>query len=177
MSCLLLKVFLYNVCSTFHVITTFCQLPNKLIYYVMLRARSLVGQRACKISCCSNAKWFCKMFGHCSSSQGDPQDFGLGAVPPYLLRRRKFWKFDYEMVDSEVYVNKYVVSIAPFSTTACPDWSQNIQKTALFCMFLLFNFSSIFPGGSQLTPFAPWAYAHGSSTSASSNMHVLACYA
>ena len=29
-----------------------------------------------------------------------------------------------------------------------------IQKTALFCVFSLFNFSSIFPG-SQLTPFAP----------------------
>jgi len=29
-----------------------------------------------------------------------------------------------------------------------------IQKTALFCMFSLFNFLSIFPGD-QLTPFAP----------------------
>ena len=35
-------------------------------------------------------------------------------------------KFDYEMVHSEVYLNKYVVSIAPFSTPACPDCSQNI---------------------------------------------------
>ena len=58
------------------------------------------------------------------------------------------------MVHSEVYLNKYVVSIAPFSTPACPDCSQNIQKTALFCIFSLFNFSSIFHGG-QLTPFAP----------------------
>jgi len=57
------------------------------------------------------------------------------------------------MVHSEVYLNKYVVSIAPFSTPACPDCSQNIQKTAVFCMFSLFTFSSIFPGG-QLTPFA-----------------------
>jgi len=54
------------------------------------------------------------------------------------------------MVHSEVYLNKYVVSIAPFSTPACPDCSQNIQKTAAFCMFSLFNFSSIFfqEGGS-----------------------------
>ena len=64
------------------------------------------------------------------------------------------------MVRSEVYLNKYVVSIAPFSTRACPDCSQNIQKTALFCMFALFNFLAIFPGGGggqagQLTPFAP----------------------
>ena len=49
------------------------------------------------------------------------------------------------MVHSEVHLNKYVVSIAPFSTPACPDFSQNIQKTALFCVFSIFNFSSIFP--------------------------------
>jgi len=58
------------------------------------------------------------------------------------------------MVHSEVYLNKYVVGIAQFSTSACPDCSQNVQKTALFCTFSFFNFSSIFPGG-QLTPFAP----------------------
>ena len=75
-----------------------------------------------------------------------------GSMPPCRLWRRKFRKFDYEMVHSEVYLNKYVVSITPFSTSACPDCSQDIQKTALFCMFSLYNFSSIFPGG-QLTPF------------------------
>jgi len=64
-------------------------------------------------------------------------------MPPCRPRRRKF---DYEMVHSEVYVNN-VVSTAPFSTPACPDCSQNIQKTALSCMFSLSNFSSIFPGG------------------------------
>jgi len=72
------------------------------------------------------------------------------------------------MVHSEVYLNKYVVSIAPFSTPECSQMSNNnnnnhqldqpvitritsappaIQKTALFCMYSLFNFSSIFPGG------------------------------
>ena len=43
-------------------------------------------------------------------------------------------KFDYEMVHSEVYLNKYVVSIAPFSTPACPDCSQNTgwpEKTSI----------------------------------------------
>jgi len=35
----------------------------------------------------------------------------------------------YEMVHSEVYLNKYVVSMAPFSTPACPDCSQNITQT------------------------------------------------
>jgi len=46
-----------------------------------------------------------------------------GSMPPCRLRRRKF---DYEMVHSEVYLNNYVISIAPFSTPACPDCSQNI---------------------------------------------------
>ena len=59
------------------------------------------------------------------------------------------------MVHFEVYMNKYVVSIAPFSTPACPDCSQNIQKTALFCMFSGFNFSSIFPGVSA-DPICPY---------------------
>jgi len=58
------------------------------------------------------------------------------------------------MVHSEVYPNKYVVSIAPFSTPACPDCSQNITQTCSFLHVSLFNLSSIFPGG-QLTPFAP----------------------
>ena len=63
-----------------------------------------------------------------------------GSLPPFRLKRRKSRKFDYEVVHSEVYLNKYVVSIAPFSTAACPDCSQNIQKTGVFCMFSLFNF-------------------------------------
>ena len=78
-----------------------------------------------------------------------------GAMLPCRLRRRKFWKFDYEMVHSEVYLNNYVVSIALFSTPACPDCSQNIQKTALFCMSSPFNFSSIFLVGSA-DPICPY---------------------
>ena len=39
-------------------------------------------------------------------------------MPRCRLRRRIFWKFDYEMVHSEVYLNKYVVSIAPFPQPA-----------------------------------------------------------
>ena len=50
------------------------------------------------------------------------------------------------MVHSEVYLNKYVVSIAPFSKPACPDCSQNIQNTAVFCMFSLFTFHPFFRG-------------------------------
>ena len=51
-----------------------------------------------------------------------------GSIPPCRLRQRNLGKFDYEMVHSEVYLNKYVVSIAPFSTPACHDCSQNITK-------------------------------------------------
>jgi len=50
------------------------------------------------------------------------------------------------MVHSEVYLNN-VISIAPFSTPACPDCSQNIQKTALYAVFA-FQFFIHFPGGS-----------------------------
>jgi len=68
-------------------------------------------------------------------------------MPPCRLRRRKFGKFDYEMVHSEVYLNKYVVSIAPFSTSACPDCSQNIQKTAVFWhVFVFLIFYPFFQG-------------------------------
>ena len=80
-----------------------------------------------------------------------------GSVPPCRLGWRKFWKFDYEMVHSGVSLNKFVVSIAPFSTPACPDCSHNIawtQKTALFACFRFLIFHPFFPGD-QLTPFAP----------------------
>jgi len=56
-----------------------------------------------------------------------------GSMTPCRLRLRKF---DYEMVRSEIYLNKYVVSIAPFSTPACPDCSQNITLTLKNCSFL-----------------------------------------
>ena len=44
-------------------------------------------------------------------------------MPPCHLKRRKF---DYKMAHSEVYLNKYVVSIAPFSTPACLIALKNI---------------------------------------------------
>ena len=46
----------------------------------------------------------------------------------------------WSLVHSEVYRNKYVVSVAPFSTPACPDCSQNItqhRKQLLFACFRL----------------------------------------
>ena len=39
-------------------------------------------------------------------------------MPPCRLRRRNFLENLTTMVHSEVYLNKYVVSIAPFSTPA-----------------------------------------------------------
>ena len=49
-----------------------------------------------------------------------------GVIAPLPLETKKILKIYYKMVHSEVYLNKYVVSIAPFSTPACPDCSQNI---------------------------------------------------
>jgi len=64
-----------------------------------------------------------------------------GSMPPCRLRRRKFRKFDYEMVHSEVYLNKYVVSIEPISTPACPDCFQNITYINIEnCFFAYFAF-------------------------------------
>ena len=57
------------------------------------------------------------------------------------------------MVHSEVYLNKYVVSIKPFSTPACPDCSQNIQKTAFLACFRFLIFHPFFQGV-QLALFA-----------------------
>jgi len=37
-----------------------------------------------------------------------------GSVPPCRLRRRKFWKFDYEMVHSEVLKNALVLHVFAF---------------------------------------------------------------
>ena len=54
-----------------------------------------------------------------------------------------------------------MVSIAPFSTPACPDCPQNSQKTVFFACFRFLIFHPFFQGG-QLTPFAtmcgrPWS--------------------
>jgi len=46
--------------------------------------------------------------------------------------------FDYEMVHSEEYMNKHVVSIAPFSTPAFTPHPHS--ENCSFCMFSLFNF-------------------------------------
>ena len=81
-----------------------------------------------------------------------------GSMPPCRLRRRKF---DYEMVHSEVYLNKYVVSIAPFSTSAFTRAPPPFSKLLFFACFRFLIFLSIFQSG-QLTPFAALcADAHG----------------
>jgi len=49
-----------------------------------------------------------------------------GINAPLPPEAKKIRKFDYEIMHSAVHLNKYVVSIAPFSTPACPDRSQNI---------------------------------------------------
>jgi len=66
------------------------------------------------------------------------------SMPPCRLRRRKF---DYEMVHSEVYLDKYVVSIAPFS----PPPFRKLLFSACFRFLIFHPFSK--GGGGQLTPF------------------------
>jgi len=44
------------------------------------------------------------------------------------------------MVHSEVYLNKYAVSIAPFSTPACPDCSQNCSFLHVFAFYFFIHF-------------------------------------
>jgi len=66
------------------------------------------------------------------------------------LRNGAFWSIG---------LSEYIYEIAPFYTPACSDCSQNItstEKTALFCMCSLFNFSSIFPGGGAADPICPY---------------------
>ena len=69
------------------------------------------------------------------------------------------------MVHSEVglYLNKYVVSIAPFSTPACPSkYDINIIKTALLCMFSLLTFHP-FSQGRSADPICPYVRTPGAS--------------
>ena len=79
-------------------------------------------------------------------------------MPPCRLRWRKFWKFDYEMVHSEVYLNKNMWSaqrrsLGPYICLPCwlSKYNINIENCS-FCMFSLFNFSSIFPGTGKNCP-------------------------
>jgi len=70
---------------------------------------------------------------------------GVKVNAPCRLRRRKFWKFDYEMVHSEVYLNKYVVSMAPFSTPSCLTSHHSYHFTSTLhsencCSFACFRF-------------------------------------
>ena len=74
-----------------------------------------------------------------------------GSMPPCRLRRKKLWKFDYEMVHL-----KYIWICGQHSAVLYTCFHPHpIQKTALFCMFSLFIFSSIFPGGSA-DPICPY---------------------
>ena len=106
------------------------------------------------------------------SAKGVRRFLVRGSMPPYRLRLKKFRKFDYEMVHPEVYLNKYVVSIAPFSTPAFTPTP--IQKTALFACFRFLIFIHFSRG--QLTPFAPiygrpWSQLKWSDVNKSTQLH------
>jgi len=75
-------------------------------------------------------------------------------MPPCRPRRRKF---EYEMVHSEVYLNKYAVSIALFSTHACPDYSQNIYHThRKLLFFACFRCLIFYISGESADPVCPY---------------------
>ena len=59
------------------------------------------------------------------------------------------------MVHSEVYLSKYVVSVAPLFTSACPHCSQNVENCYCLHVFAFFAFSSVFPGWSA-DPICPY---------------------
>jgi len=64
------------------------------------------------------------------------------------------------MVHSDVYLNKYVVSIAPFSINLPALIAVNIfRKLLFFAYFRFFNFSSVFPGGSAVRTACTYAYS------------------
>jgi len=105
----------------------------------------------------NNFRWRDEQWDENKDNRGVRKILVRGSMPPCSLRWRKFWKFAYERVHSGVYLNKYVVSIAPFSTSACPDCSQSIQKTALFSCFR-FLFIIHFSGGSA-DPICPYVRA------------------
>jgi len=71
-----------------------------------------------------------------------------GSMPPLTpcrLRQRKCWKFDYEMVHSQLDQTVITRITSPHPTP--------IQKTALFCIFSLFH--QFFQGGSS-DPICPY---------------------
>ena len=69
-----------------------------------------------------------------------------GSMPPCRLRRKKFWKFDYEMVHLKyIWINN-VVSIAPFSTPACLGLHLKIlHKHRKLIFFACFRFLIFHP--------------------------------
>jgi len=75
---------------------------------------------------------------------------------------KTIWKFDYEMVHSEVYLNKYVVSIAPFSTPACPDALKISHKHRKLFFFACFRFLIFHPFSRGVSwPHLPlWYHRH-----------------
>ena len=80
-------------------------------------------------------------------------------MPPCRPRRRKFWKFEegYSwrrvMINNNNNNNHHQLDQPVITRITSPHTP--IQKTALFCMFALFNFHP-FSSGGQLTPICPY---------------------
>ena len=67
-----------------------------------------------------------------------------GSMPPCRLRQRKFWKFDYEMVHSEVYLNKICGQHSAVLYTCLPwflsKYNINIENCSFFACFCFLIF-------------------------------------
>ena len=78
-----------------------------------------------------------------------PLPNGISSVLPFMIVR--FFGLGDQRPPAAWGEENFQSSLVSLHFTPTP-----IQKTALFCMFSLFNFSFIFPRGSaDLTPFAP----------------------
>ena len=89
------------------------------------------------------------------SNQERPQDFGWGVNAPLPPGANFFENLTTKsvemMVHSEAYPNKYVIISLTNQSSLVLLHPHPHSANWSFCMFSLFNFSSIFPEGGQLT--------------------------
>ena len=84
----------------------------------------------------------------CREKAGTSAGFWLArSMPPCRLRRNFFLKIYYEMVHSDVYLNKYSAVLYTCLSWLISKYNINIENCS-FCMFSLFNSSIHILGGS-----------------------------
>jgi len=92
------------------------------------------------------------------SSKGARRILVRGSMPPCRLRRRTFWKFEegysrrMVMINNNNNNNHHQLDQPVITRITSPP---PLFRKLLFCMFSLFNFSSLFPGGTA-DPICPY---------------------